>query len=64
MRYETLNYFATEAIPIKYANKFKKFMDFENNKLNRILQDDLDRFRKKLPKKYQNLIVARIDYRL
>ena len=51
-------------VPEKYKKEFDKFMVFENEKLNRIMQEDLDRFRKKIPKKYQNLIVARIDYRL
>ena len=51
-------------VPQKYKNQFNKFMKSEHEKLNRILQDDFDRFKRKLPKKYQNLLVARVDINL
>lgn len=51
-------------LPEKYHKKFEDFMKFENEKLNRIMQSDLDYFRRSIPKKYKNLIVAKIDYKL
>ena len=47
-------------VPDKYIQQFRKWMHTENDKLNRIMQDDLQYFKKKIPKKYQNLIVASI----
>jgi len=55
VRYET-----DGNIPPRYIKMFNKFQEFEEKKMNRILQEDLEYFKRKIPKKYKDRFILQI----
>ena len=50
-----------ETIPAIYIKKFNKFMEFEDKKVNRIIQEDLEYFKRKIPKRYKDRFTINIQ---
>jgi len=49
-------------VPARYVKMFQKFMEFEEKKINRILSEDLEYFKRKVPKKYKERFILRIGH--